>query len=170
MAASLTAYAAWTALSYAAAYCIVTMPPVIQGSRDELLIPLTDSDKCMTALGDYMTLLAQTLGERRKMEKLWNPVYVYLKDLPKIQNLVRNKGVKYDEIVLNAVGSIAFRLLASGELNANPGVLSPDGEFVRNVWWVTANELVRRNYNRPEDVAQGLEALDAAIVSAGTPK
>lgn len=167
---SLIAYIAWMALSYAAAYSIVSTPPIAGASMNELIIPMTESEKCVTALGDYMTLLAQTLGERRRMEKLWNPVYSYVKDLPKIQKLVLNKGLKYDEIVLNAVGGIAFKLLASGELHAAPGTLSPDGEYVRKVWWVTANELVKRTYNRPEDVTQGLEALDAAILSAGFPK
>jgi len=164
---SVVSYAAWAAMSYVAAYHVVTIPPFMNSSPDEMLIPLTDSDKCAASLGDFMTLLAQALGERRKMEKLWNPVYTYLKELPKIQNLVHGKGLKHDQIALNAVGNIAFKMLASGELHAAYGVLSPDGEYVRKVWWVTANELVRRSYNGSDDVTQGLAALDAAIVSAG---
>jgi hypothetical protein len=52
-------------------------------------------------------------------------------------------------------------------LHSDFGTLSPDGEYVRKIWWFTANELVRRSYYRPEDVTKGLEALDAAIVSVG---
>jgi hypothetical protein len=167
MVMSLAAYIAWAVMSYIAAYSVITMPPILQNSMDSLYIPLNDSEKCLTALGDFMTLLVGQLGERRKVEKLWSPVYSYLKDTLKVQKLVLNKGLHHDEIALNAVGSIAFKLLADGELHADYGTLSPDGEYVRKVWWVTANELVRRSYNRPEDVTQGIQALDAAIVSIG---
>jgi hypothetical protein len=163
----LVAELGWAFLSIAANYTIITMPPISKSSLEELTVPLNDSDKCMTALGDFMTLLHKQLGERRKMEKLWSPAYTYLKDLPKIQNLVRGQKLHYDEIVLNAVGSIAFKLLASGELHSSFGVLSPDGEYVRKVWWVTANELVNRSYNKPEDVTQGLQLLDSKIISVG---
>ncbi|MDR1132567.1 MAG: hypothetical protein LBL05_00300, partial [Synergistaceae bacterium] len=141
------------------------MPPIFRNSMEEILLPLDDSERCMTALGDFMTVLVAQLGERRHVEKLWSPVYTYLKDRLKVQKLVMNKGLKHDEIALNAVGSIAFRLLASGELHSDFGTLSPDGEYVRKIWWFTANELVRRSYYRPEDVAKGLESLDSAIVS-----
>jgi hypothetical protein len=114
-----------------------------------------------------MTLLANQLGERRHVEKFWSPVYAYLKDTPKISKLVTNQRLHHDEITLNAVGSIAFKLLAEGGLHAAFGTLSPDGEYVRKVWWVAANELVRRSYYRPEDVTQGIQALDAAIVAVG---
>lgn len=165
MAMSLAAYVAWAVMSYLAAYVIITMPPIFRNSMEEILLPLDDSERCMTALGDFMTVLVAQLGERRHVEKLWSPVYTYLKDRLKVQKLVMNKGLKHDEIALNAVGSIAFRLLASGELHSDFGTLSPDGEYVRKIWWFTANELVRRSYYRPEDVAKGLESLDSAIVS-----
>jgi hypothetical protein len=167
MALSLAAYVAWAVTSYVAAYIIITMPPIFRSSMDEMLLPLDDSEKCLTALGDFMTVLAAHLGERRHVERLWSPVYSYLKDKLKVQKLVVNRGLKHDEIALNAVGSTAFKLLASGELHADFGTLSPDGEYVRKIWWFTANELVRRSYYRPEDVAKGLEALDSAIVSVG---
>ena len=163
----LAAYVGWAITSYVAAYIIVTMPPIFRGSMDEILLPLDDSEKCLTALGEFMTELSAQLGERRRVERLWSPVYSYLKDKLKVQKLIMNKGLKHDEIALNAVGSIAFKLLASGELHSGFGTLSPDGEYVRKIWWFTANELVRRSYYRPEDVTKGLEALDSAIVSAG---
>jgi hypothetical protein len=167
MAMSLAAYAAWAIMSYVAAYIIVTMKPIFRSSMEEILLPLDDSEKCLTALGDFMTVLAAQLGERRHVEQLWSPVYSYLKDKLRVQKLVVNKGLKHDEIALNAVGSIAFKLLASGELHSDFGTLSPDGEYVRKIWWFTANELVRRSYYRPEDVTKGLEALDSAILSVG---
>jgi hypothetical protein len=167
MAMSLSAYATWAITSYVAAYIIITMPPVFHSSMEEILLPFDDSEKCLTALGDFMTVLTAQLGERRQVVQLWSPVYAYLKDKLKIQKLVLNKGLKHDEIALNAVGSIAFKLLASGELHSGFGMLSPDGEYVRKIWWFTANELVRRSYYRPEDVNKGLEALDSAIVSTG---
>jgi hypothetical protein len=164
---SLAADIGWAALSYAGSYSIVTMAPLLRDTMNELFVPLNDSEKCLTMLGDFMSLLHKQLGERRRMEKLWQPVYAYLKDLARIQKLVRNKGLRHDEIVLNAVGGTAYKILSSGKLHASFGVLSPDGEYVRKVWWIAANELVRRSYNKPEDVTQGLEALDAAIVSVG---
>ncbi|MDR1966718.1 MAG: hypothetical protein LBQ36_08410 [Synergistaceae bacterium] len=160
----------WAFLSCAGGWSLITMPAASRNPMDDMMAQLTDSDKCMTSLGDFMAFLTSQLGERREMPKLWTPVYNYLKDLPKIQKLVRANGLRHDEIALNAVGNIAFRLLASGELHASYGVLSPDGEYVRKVWWVTANELVRRSYSRPEDVKQGLAALDMAIISAGEVK
>ena len=167
---SLVAKLVWAFLSYAANYHIITMPTLCRDSMGELYIPLTESDKCMTFLGDYMALLYSQIGERRQMEKLWNPVYSYLKDTERIRNLVQSNRLSHDQIVLNAVGSIAYKLLSGGDLHSGPGTLSPDGEYARKVWWVTANELVRRSYNQPEDVSQGLAALDAAIVSAGFAK
>jgi len=163
----LLGYVAWAVVSYTAAYFVLTMPQMIGSSKDEIIIPLNDSEKCLTALGDFMTVLASTLGERRKIDKLWVPVSEYLKDNDRIRKLVLNKGLRHDEIALNAVGSFAFKLLTGGELHAAFGTLSPDGEYVRKVWWVTANELVRRSYYRPEDVTQGIQSLDAAIVSVG---
>jgi hypothetical protein len=164
---SVGAYVAWAGVSYFAAYIVLTMPPILpKSSVDSLDIALSDSDKCLTELGDFMTLLATALGERRQIEKLWGQVFAYLKDDNRIRKLVLNNRLKHDEIALNAVGSIAFKLLSEGDLHAAYGTLSPDGEYVRKVWWVTANELVRRSYYRPEDVTQGIEAVDAAIVSA----
>jgi hypothetical protein len=164
---TLAAYVGWAIMSYVAAYIIVTMPPIFHSSMNEILLPLDDSEKCLAALGEFMTALYAQLGERRHVERLWSPVYSYLKDRLKVQKLVMNKGLKHDELALNAVGSIAFKLLASGELHSDFGTLSPDGEYVRKIWWFTANELVRRSYYRPEDVTKGLEALDSAIVSVG---
>ena len=163
---ALLGYAAWAVISYVAAYFVLTMPQMIRSSKDEMYIPLNDSEKCLAALGDFMTILASNLGERRKIDKLWVSVSDYLKDNGRIQKLVLNKGLRHDEIALNAIGSVAFKLLADGELHAALGTLSPDGEYVRKVWWVTANELVRRSYYRPEDVTNGIESLDSAIVSA----
>jgi hypothetical protein len=162
---ALVAYIAWAAVSYVAARAVLTTPPIMRDSS-EMDIPLNDSEKCIAALGDFMTLMVTNLGERRQIEKLWTPVYAYLKDNRKIQMLVLNKGLRHDQIALNAVGSIAYQLLSEGDLHAAFGTLSPDGEYVRKVWWVTANELVRRSYNKPDDVTQGLASLDAAIVSA----
>jgi hypothetical protein len=167
MAMSLVAYMAWAIMSYVAAYFVITMPPLLDNSIDTLYVPLNDSEKCLTALGDFMTLLVSQLGERRQIEKLWSPVYSYLKDTMKVQKLILNKGLRHDEIALNAVGSIAFQLLCDGALHDAFGTLSLDGVYVRKVWWVTANELVRRSYYRPEDVTQGIQALDAAIVAVG---
>ncbi|MDR1580217.1 MAG: hypothetical protein LBS35_07655 [Synergistaceae bacterium] len=167
MAMCIAAYIGWAITSYVAAYIIITMPPISRSSMEEILLPLDDSEKCLTALGEFMTTLAGQLGERRRVEQLWSPVYSYLKDKLKVQKLIVNKGLKHDEIALNAVGSIAFKLLASGKLHSDFGTLSPDGEYVRKIWWLTANELVRRSYYRPEDVSKGLEALDSAIVSVG---
>jgi hypothetical protein len=166
MIGSIVAYIAWAAFSYFTAYHIVTMPSIIGNSESELLISLNDSEKCLTALGDFMAILSPIIGEHRKAEKLWSEVYIYLKDLPKIKKFVENKGLRHDEIVLNAVGNIAFKVLAGGELHSAFGTLSPDGEYVRKVWWVTANELAKRSYCRPEDVTLGLQALDSAIISA----
>jgi hypothetical protein len=166
MIGSIIAYIAWAALSYVTAYCVVSMPSVMGNPEDELPIPLDDSEKCLTALGDFMAILSPTIGEHRKVEKLWSEVYIYLKDLPKIRKFVVNKGLRHDEIALNAVGNIAFTILANGELHSAFGTLSPDGEYVRKVWWIAANELAKRSYCRPEDVTQGLQALDSAIVSA----
>jgi hypothetical protein len=166
MIGSIIAYIAWAALSYVTAYYVVSMPSVMGNPENELLISLNDSEKCLTALGDFMALLPPTIGEHRKVEKLWSEVYVYLKDLPKISKFVRNKGLRHDEIVLNAIGNIAFTMLSGGELHSAFGTLSPDGEYVRKVWWVAANELAKKSYCRPEDVTQGLQALDSAIVSA----
>ena len=159
-------YAAWAVVSYVTAYFVLTMPQIISSSMDELYIPLNDSEKSLSALGDFMTYLASALGERRKIDKLWVPVSDYLKDNIRVQKLVLNNRLRHDEIALNAVGSVAYKLLAEGEFHAALGTLSPDGEYVRKVWWVTANELVKRSYYRPEDVTQGIQALDAAIVSA----
>ena len=165
---ALVGYVAWAVVSYVAAYFILTMPPlIISNATDEMYIPLSDSDKCLAALGDFITVMASSLGERRKMDKLWAPVSNYLKDDGKIRKLVLNKGLRHDEIALNAVGSVAFKILAEGELHAAFGTLSSDGEYVRKIWWVTANELVKRSYYRPEDVTQGIQSLDAAIVSVG---
>jgi hypothetical protein len=163
---AIVGYAVWAGMSYFTAYIVLTMPPMLKSGMNMMDIPLNDSEKCLTALGDFMTLLVSSLGERRQVSKLWTPVYAYLKDNHKIRQLVLNKGLRHDEIALNAVGSIAFRLLAEGDLHAAYGTLSPDGEFVRKIWWVTANELVKRSYYKPEDVTQGLSSLDAAIVSA----
>jgi hypothetical protein len=160
------AYVAWAGLSYIAAYFVLTMPPIFHDSMD-VYIALNDSEKCLTELGDFMTSLVSQLGERRQIEKLWGPVYAYLKDQTKIQRLVTNKRLRHDEIALNAVGSIAFKLLAEGEFHAAFGSLSPDGEYVRKIWWVTANELVKRSYYKPDDVTQGIQALDASIVATG---
>ena len=163
---AIAAYAAWAGASYFAAYLVLTMPPVLpKSSPDTLDITLSDSDKCVAALGDFMTMLATTLGERRQIEKLWGEVFSYLKDDGRIRRLVLNNRLKHDEIALNAVGSIAFKLLSEGDFHSSYGTLSTDGEYVRKVWWVTANELVKRSYYRPEDVTQGIEAVDAAIVS-----
>jgi hypothetical protein len=168
MVLAILAYLAWAAFSYVSAYIVLSMPPIAGGnSMESLYLPLNDSEKCLTELGDFMTLLASQLGERRKVEKFWSPVYSYLKETPRIEKLVLNKRLRHDEITLNAVGSIAFKLLADGELHAAFGTLSQDGEYVRKVWWVAANELVRRSYYRPEDVTQGIQALDAAIVTVG---
>jgi hypothetical protein len=162
------AYLAWAAFSYISAYIVLSTPPMLgNNSMDSLYVSLDDSEKCLTELGDFMTLLASQLGERRQVEKFWSPVYSYLKEKPRIEKLVLNKRLRHDEIALNAVGSIAFKLLADGELHAAFGTLSQDGEYVRKVWWVAANELVRRSYYRPEDVTQGIQALDAAIVAVG---
>jgi hypothetical protein len=166
MAGSIIAYIAWAALSYVTAYHVLSMPPIMGNSENELLVSLNDSEKCLTALGDFMAILSPMIGEHRKAEKLWSEVYVYLKDIPKIKKFVMNKGLRHDEIALNAVGNIAFTILASGELHSAFGTLSPDGEYVRKVWWIAANELAKRSYCRPEDVTQGLQALDSAIVSA----
>jgi hypothetical protein len=165
MIGSVIAYIAWAALSYVTAYCVVSMPPVMGNSENELLISLNDSEKCLAALGDFMAILSPAIGEHRKAEKLWSEVYVYLKDLPKIKKFVENNRLRHDEIVLNAVGNIAFTLLVSGELHSAFGTLSPDGEYVRKVWWIAANELSKRSYCKPEDITQGLQALDSAIVS-----
>jgi len=162
----LAGYVAWTVLSCVGAYFVLTMPPVVGSSRDEIYVPLSDSDKCLAALGDFMTILSSTLGERRKIDKLWISISDYLKDNSRVQKLVLNKGLRHDEIALNAVGSFAYKLLADGEFHAAYGILSPDGEYVRKVWWVTANELARRSYYKPEDVTRGIQSLDAAIVSA----
>jgi hypothetical protein len=165
---AILAYLAWAAFSYISAYIVLSMPPIIgDNSMDSLYVPLNDSEKCLTELGNFITLLAGQLGERRQVEKFWSPVYSYLKETQKIEKLVLNKRLRHDEITLNAVGSIAFKLLADGELHAAFGTLSQDGEYVRKVWWVAANELVRRSYYRPEDVTQGIQALDAAIVAVG---
>jgi len=163
----LASYAAWAVVSYVAAYYVLTMPQMVGGAMNEMYIPLNDSEKCLTAFGDFVTVLAQSLGERRKIDKLWVPVSEYLKDNNRIQRLTLNKGLRHDEIALNAIGSVAYRLLAEGDLHAAFGTLSPDGEYVRKVWWVTANELARRSYYKPEDVTQGIQSLDAAIVSIG---
>ena len=160
-------YIAWAVVSYVAAYFVLTMPQMISSSMDEIYIPLNDSDKCLAALGDFMTLLASTLGERRKIDKLWVTVSDYLKDNNRVQKLVLNKGLRHDEIALNVVGSVSYKLLAEGGLHAAYGTLSADGEYVRKIWWVTANELVRRSYSKPEDVTQGIQSLDSAIVSVG---
>ena len=161
----LAGYIAWAVASYVAAYFVLTMPQESDSSMDEVHVPLSDSDKCLAALGDFMSILYSALGERRKVDKLWIPVSDYLKDNNKIQTLVLNKGLRHDQIALNAVGSVAYKLLTNGEMHAAFGTLSPDGEYVRKVWWVTANELVQRSYYRPEDVTQGIQSLDAAIVS-----
>jgi hypothetical protein len=166
MIGSIVAYIAWAALSYVTAYHVVTMPPIMRGAENELLVSLNNSEKCLSALGDFMAILTPIIGEHRKVEKLWSAVYAYLKDLPKINKFVADKGLRHDEIMLNAVGNIAFTILAGGELHSAFGTLSPDGEYVRKVWWIAANELAKRSYCRPEDVTQGLQALDAAIVSA----
>jgi hypothetical protein len=167
MIGSLTAYTAWAVLSYITAYFVVSLPSAAENSENEMIVPLDDSEKCMAALGDFMAILTPMLGEHRKMEKLWSDVYVYLKDLPKIQKFVKEKGLRHDEIVLNAIGNIAFTMLARGELHSAFGTLSPDGEYVRKVWWIAANELAKKSYCRPDDVTQGIQALDAAIVSVG---
>jgi hypothetical protein len=167
MVGSIAAYIVWAVLSYMSAYRVISMPRAMKNPENEMAVPLNDSEKCLAALGDFMAILTPMIGEHRKMEKLWSGVYVYLRDLPKIQKFVREKGLRHDEIVLNAVGNIAFTMLARGEFHLAFGTLSPDGEYVRKVWWIAANELAKRSYCGPEDVTRGLSALDEAIVSVG---
>jgi hypothetical protein len=157
----------WALLSYVAAYVIIVIPQTHTDPVNEHIVPLDDSMLCLGALGEFMSILRGRLGAGYPMESLWRPVYAYLKNEELMKKLITTKGLAHDQIVLNAVGSMAFRLLSSGELHSSRGVLTPEGEYVREVWMNAGSELVNRMYSSPEEMKRGTEMMDAAVAASG---
>jgi hypothetical protein len=122
-------------------------------------VSLVDYTMCVSELGNFINLAKASLSNRFPAENLWKSVFEYLKRGQTIKKAIRERGARHDEIVLNAVGSVAFKLLSSGEYNASSGVLNKEGEYLREIWKLAASELVRRRYNTPDDMARGLAAL-----------
>jgi hypothetical protein len=162
----LLAEAVWAALSYAAAYMIVSMPQP-EGDASDITVELDDSTLCLAALGEFMNMIRGRHGASSAMEVLWQPVYAYLRNEELMRKLVKTQGLAHDQIVLNAVGSIAFRLLSNGAFHASQGVLTPEGEYVKKVWMSAGNELVRRSYSGPDDMNSGTLRMEAAVEAAG---
>ncbi|MDR1482612.1 MAG: hypothetical protein LBI74_08305 [Synergistaceae bacterium] len=147
-----------TAAAFNIAACHVMLMIPDDGDIDAI-VSLDDYTICVSELGNFINLTKAGSRKTFPVENLWRPVLEYLKRGRTIKNAIREKGAHHDEIVLNAVGSMAFRLLSSGEYNVSPGVLSKEGEYLREIWKLAANELVRRRYNTPDDMARGLTAL-----------
>ncbi|MDR3353930.1 MAG: hypothetical protein LBO21_02685 [Synergistaceae bacterium] len=146
----------------AAVFCIAAcrIMLVIPDNEDvDAAVSLDDYTRCVSELGKFINLVKASLRDRFPAENLWRAVLAYLKNGATIKKAIREKGVHHDEIVLNAVGSIAFRLLSSGGYNVSAGVLSKEGEYLKEIWRLAAHELVRRRYNTPDDMARGLAAL-----------
>jgi hypothetical protein len=147
-------------------YFILETPEKKVHSTQRMDMPLDNSTKCMLKLGSFINYVKNNLGSEISVEKLWQPVYAYLKNEEIINGAV-NQGMSPDAIVLNAVGSMAFRLLAAGRFHHPGGSLSLEGEYVVSIWKIAADELIRNSFNTPDDMARGLAALEEAIRRAG---
>ncbi len=148
-----------------AANVVLRMPEA--GEPTAIDVPLTDAEKCLSALGDFIEVVKAQLGRHEVQDRLWGPVYSYLNNEMTVRNIVLTKHIAPDELMLNAVGSLSYRLLAGGSYHASLGVLNPQGEYLWGVWYLAANELVRRGYGSAQDMQRGVEALTAAVLSAG---
>lgn len=153
----------YAALMLLSIYVILRIPP----KPEEPMETLDDSTLCLSELGSFISQVKSRVGSEQPLEKLWQPIYAYLKNEELIRSLVQARRVAHDEIVLNAVGSIAFRMLASGDFHAAPGQLTSQGQYIYDVWELAAQELVSRSYNTKEEAARGLEALNESIGRAG---
>ncbi|MDR3331283.1 MAG: hypothetical protein LBT08_01530 [Synergistaceae bacterium] len=148
----------------ASGYVILIIPDN-NDAAETISIPQDDYTICVTELGNFLNLLKLNSRVYFPVEKLWQQVYNYLKNERVLKNAIAGKGVRHDEMVLNAIGSVAFRLLERSKYCSSPGVLNPEGEYVREIWKLAAHELVRRGYNTPEDMARGLSALHMVIAA-----
>jgi hypothetical protein len=155
-AASCASNMAAAAFSIAAGRVMLMIP---DNEDIDAAVSLDDYTRCVSELGNFISLAKASSRERFPIENLWRAVFEYLKRSATIKKAIREKGAHHDEIVLNAVGSMAFRLLSSGEYNVSPGVFDREGEYLKEIWKLAAHELVRRKYNTPDDLARGLAAL-----------
>jgi hypothetical protein len=151
------------AFSMASGYVMLRVP---DDGEVNVAAPIDDSTICVSELGDFINLVKKSSRRNYSLENLWQPVYSYLKNTGTIKKAISEKGATHDEIVLNAVGSMVFRLLSSERYNASPGELNPEGEYLKEIWKMAAHELVRRNYNTPDDMARGLAALYSLTASS----
>jgi hypothetical protein len=147
-------------------YFILETPERKWRSAPQMEMPLDNSTRCLLKLGSFINYVKTNLGSEISVENLWQPVYTYLKNEEVINGAV-NQGMTPDAIVLNAVGSMAFRLLAAGVFHHPGGPLSLEGEYVVSIWKIAADELIRNSFNTPADMARGLAALEEAIRRAG---
>lgn len=156
-------YGLWIAAGFAV---LVTPNPPIE-EEDDFEIPESDSTKCMVLLADFIEMLKKNLGAEYSATYLWKPVYAHLQNQKGIADAIGNRKLAHYEIVLNAVGSMSFKLLAGGQFHISKGVLSTEGEYLREIWLQAAHELLRNNYNTSEDLGRGMMMLDEAISATG---
>jgi hypothetical protein len=146
-------------------YWVVTQPDG-GDEREGFAPPLDNAAKCMLRLKDFIDLAKARLSPQTDAEKLWQTVFAYLKNDELITDAV-NRGMPIDSIVMNAVGAVAYKLIESGFFHISRGVLSPEGQYIAEVWKLAASELISRSYNTREDMDRGLAALEGAIARAG---
>ena len=146
-------------------YWVVTQPDR-DDEREGFAPPLDNAAKCLLCLKDFIDLAKAGISPQADAEKLWQTVFAYLKNDELITDAV-NKGMPIDSIVLNAVGAVAYKLIASGLFHASRGVLSPEGQYIAQAWKLAASELISRSYNSREDMERGLAALEEAVARAG---
>jgi hypothetical protein len=126
------------------------------------IIPADRQTQCMMKLGTFIGYANENIHEDRgETDVIWHWVYEYLKDKDTIDRAA-GRGMQLDEIVLNAVGAIANRLLTNGSL-AGDGAPSPEEKYLLAVWKLAAAELVRLSFNTAEEMDRGFSALSDLI-------
>jgi hypothetical protein len=133
-------------------------PPAYSGD----IIPADNQTQCMMKLGTFIGYANENIRENRgETDVIWHWVYEYLKDRDTIERAAQ-RGARLDEIVLNAVGAIAYRLLSSGKFS-NGGAPSPEEKYLLAVWKLAAGELVRLSFNTADEMDRGFAALSDLI-------
>ncbi|GHV56073.1 hypothetical protein FACS1894216_19610 [Synergistales bacterium] len=129
----------------------------VSGASDGI-IPADKQTQCMMKLGTFIGYANENIREDRgETDVIWHWVYEYLKDKDTIERAL-GRGMQLDEIVLNAVGAIANRLLTNGRFSGD-GSPSPEEKYLLAVWKLAAAELVRLSFNTAEEMDRGFSAL-----------